>query len=112
LRPVRPGAWELNRTPPGLCPKRFEELCCANGQAYLGTRKGLDAALYLVSRSSSLQLHLVPAQVLVVQPLEPAAELLSRRAFRRAGGIQFGRLHHLLGDVDRAIGAQRQRNRI
>src|SRR5579863_4829927 len=62
--------------------------------------------LYIRQRA----LHLVAAQVLVVQSFEPPAELLSRRSFRRSAGVQLRCLHYLLGHVDRAIGPERQRN--
>ncbi len=44
--------------------------------------------------------------------LQPATQLLCCRPLRRASRIQLGAFHHLLGDEDRAIPPQRQRNRI
>src|SRR5580693_8957568 len=57
-------------------------------------------------------LHLVAAQVLVVQALEPAAKLFGRWSVRRPGRIQLGRLQHLFGNKNGPIGAQSQGNRV
>ena len=58
-------------------------------------------------RSARNGLHLVAAEVLVVQVLEPAAQFLvvSRLGHRRD---RFRRLQHRLFDVDRAIQPQRE----
>jgi len=52
-------------------------------------------------------LHLVAAHVLVVEAFEPAAQLFGCWPFGRAGGVQLGGLHHLLGNVDWAVSAKR-----
>jgi hypothetical protein len=54
-------------------------------------------------REALTRLHLVAAQILVVQPLEPAAELFGGGALRWPAGIQLGRFHYFFIHVDRTI---------
>jgi len=53
--------------------------------------RGIVDAIACNSRwGGGLHLHLVPAEVFVVEALEPAAEFFGRGAFRRPVHVQFG----------------------
>src|SRR5580704_6307616 len=56
-------------------------------------------------------LHLVASEVLVVEVLEPFAQLVAAGFFRDIGGV-FRALQHPLFDVDRTVMPQRQRQRV
>jgi hypothetical protein len=48
-------------------------------------------------------LHLIAAEVFVIQALKPTSELIGGGAVGGSGGIELGTLHDLLCDKDRAI---------
>jgi hypothetical protein len=56
------------------------------------------------------QLHLVSAEILVIETLEPASQLLGR-SFRHAGR-KLGDTNHFFTDVNRAVGAEREGQRV